>query len=90
MTSDKSLFSTLEEKDLQILIAMGINEKYSVSSVAMVIFQREHGSHLTLTKVKYVLGLKRNLASIVMLEDRGYDVVFRDGKVFLDTSSLDR
>jgi len=38
MTDDKSLFSTLEEKDLQILIAMGNDEKYSVSGVGTVIF----------------------------------------------------
>ena len=28
MTDDKSLFSTLEEKDLKILIEMGNDEKY--------------------------------------------------------------
>ena len=83
MTSDKSLFSTLEEKYLQMHIAMGNDEKYSVSGVGTVIFQREHGARLTLTDVKYVPGLKRNLVSIVMLEDRGYDVVFSKGKVFL-------
>ena len=38
MIGDKSLFSTLEEKDLQILIAMGNDEKYSVSSVGTVVF----------------------------------------------------
>eukprot|EP00253_Pinus_taeda_P026930 PITA_26930 len=83
MTSDKSLFSTLEEKDLQILIAMGNDEKCSVLGVGMVIFQRGHGARLTLTNVKYVPGLKRNLVSITMLEDKGYDVVFSKGKVFL-------
>ena len=83
MISDKTLFSTLEEKDLQILIGMGNDEKYSVSGVGTVIFQREHGARLTLTDVKYVPGLKRNLVSIAMLEDRGYDVVFSKGKVFL-------
>ena len=82
-TNNKSLFRTLEEKDLQILIAMGNDEKYSVSGVGTVIFQREHGARLTLTDVKYVPGLKRNLVSMVMLEDRGYDVVFSKGKVFL-------
>ena len=83
MTGDKSLFSTLEEKDLHILIALGNDEKYSVLGVGTIIFQREHGSRITLTDVKYVPGLKRKLVSIVMLEDRGYDVVFREGKVFL-------
>lgn len=38
MTGVKSLFSTLEEKDLQILIAMGNDENYSVSGVEMIIF----------------------------------------------------
>lgn len=83
MTSDKILFSTLEEKDLQILIGMGNYEKYSVLGVGMVIFQREHGACLTLTDVKYVPVLKRSMVSLAMLEDRGYDVVFSKGKVFL-------
>jgi len=83
MTDDKSLFNTLEEKDLWILIAMGNDEKYSVSGVGMVVFQREHGSRITLTDFKYVLGLMKNLVSIAMLEDKGYDVVFSTGKVFL-------
>lgn len=83
MTNNNFLFSTLEEKDLQILIVMGNDEKYSVSGVGMVIFQREHGVHLSLTDVKCVRGLKRNLVLIAMLEDRGYVVVFSKGKVFL-------
>lgn len=62
---------------------MGNDEKYSVSGAGIVIFQREHGARLTLTDVKYVPGLKRNLVLIGMLEDRGYDVVFNKGKVFL-------
>ena len=28
-------------------------------------------------------GLKKNLVSVAMLEDRGYDVIFNDGKTFL-------
>ncbi len=62
---------------------MGNDEKHSASSVGMVTFEREHGARLTLTDVKYVLGLNRNLVSITMSEDRGYDVVFSKGNVFL-------
>ena len=83
MTGDKSLFSTLEEKDHKILIEMGDDERYSVSGVSIVAFQREHGAHITLTDVKYVPKLKKNLVSIAMLEEKGYDVVFSKGKVFL-------
>ena len=49
----------------------------------MIIFQREHGAHITLIYVKYVPRLKRNLVSITMLEGKGYNVVFSKGKVFL-------
>jgi len=31
----------------------------------------------------YVLGLKKNPVSVVVLEDHGYDVIFSKGKVFL-------
>ena len=71
MTGNKSLFSTLEEKDLQMRIKMGNDGKYRVSSEGMVVFQREHGAPLTLTDVKNVPGLKKNLVSIAMLEDKG-------------------
>ena len=36
-----------------------------------------------MTDVKYVPGLKNNLVSVAMLEDKGYDVVFNKGKVCL-------
>jgi len=68
MTNDKSLFSTLEEKDLQMQIVMGNDEKYSVSGVGTIVFHREHGAHITLIDVKYVPGLKKNLVSIAMLK----------------------
>jgi len=83
MTGDKSLFSTLEEKDLKMRIEMSENERYSVSGVGRVSFQREHGALLTLKDLKYVPGLKKNLVSIAMLEDEGYNVFFSKGKIFL-------
>eukprot|EP00253_Pinus_taeda_P001893 PITA_01893 len=83
MTGDKILFSTLEEKDLNMHIEMGDDGKSCVSGEGTVSFQREHGAPCTLTDVKYVLGLKKNLVSVTMLEDKGYDVVFSKGKMFL-------
>ena len=82
MTGDKNLFSALEEKDLKMPIEMGDDGRYSVSGVGTVAFKREHGAPLPLTNVMYVPGLKKNLVSIAMLEDKGYDVVFNKGKAF--------
>jgi len=71
MTGNRDIFSDFEEKDLKQI------------RIGMVTFQRNSGSPLRITYVMYVLGLKKNLVSIVVLEDRGYDVVFSKGKVFL-------
>jgi len=47
MTDGKSLFGTLEEKDLKMRIEIGDNEKYSVLGVGTVTFQRAwSSSHL--------------------------------------------
>ena len=46
-------------------------------------FERESGNSLFLKDVMHVPGLKKNLVSVAMLEDKGYDVVFSDGKAFL-------
>jgi len=62
---------------------MGNDEKYGVSGVGTVVFQWEHGAHITLTDFNYVPGLRKNLVSLAMLEDKGYDAVFSKGKVIL-------
>ena len=70
ISGDKNIFSTSEEKDLQMQIKMGDDGKYCVSGEGTVMFQRENGAPLTLTDVKYVPGLNKNLVSVAMLEER--------------------
>eukprot|EP00253_Pinus_taeda_P023730 PITA_23730 len=62
---------------------MGDEGKYSVTGLGTITFKREHGDPLNLKNVMYVPGLKKNLVFVSMLEDRGYDVIFSKGKVFL-------
>ena len=83
MAGEKDLFNDLEEKDLHMHIEMGDDGRYSATRLGTVTFEREHGAPLTLRDVMYVVGLKKNLVSVSMLEDRGYDVVFSKGKAFL-------
>jgi hypothetical protein len=54
-----------------------------VTSIGTITFQRESSKPFQLKNVMHVLGLKKNLVSVAMLEDRGYDVVFRGGKSYL-------
>ena len=71
------------EKVLQLHVELGDNERYSATDIGTITFQRVSGKLFHLKYVMHVLGLKKNLISIKMLEDRGYDVVFSDGKAFL-------
>jgi hypothetical protein len=83
MTGDKDTFSDLEEKDLKMNIDMGDDGQYSATIIGTNTFERESGKPFQLKDVMHVPGLKKNLVSITMLEDRGYDIVFSDGKYFL-------
>ena len=83
MTGDKELFSDLEEKDLQMHIEMGNDGRYSATRIGTITFERESGKPFQLKDVMHVPGLKKNLVSVAMLEDKSYDVVFSDGKAFL-------
>ena len=83
MTGDKELFSSLDEKDIQLHIEMSDDKRYSTIRIGTVTFQRQLGKPFLLKYVMHVPSLKKNLVSITMLEDRGYDVVFSEGKEFL-------
>ena len=56
-------------------VELGDDGRYSAIRIGIVTFQRESGSCLRHKDVMFVLGLKKNLASIVVLEDRSYDVI---------------
>lgn len=64
-------------------IEMGDDGRYRVIDIGTVTFQRESNYPLTLKYVMYFPSLEKNLASVSMLEDRGYDVIFSKEKAFL-------
>ena len=76
MSGDKYLFSHLDEKDLGVHIEMGDDGRYSATSIRTISFERESGKPFILKDVMHVPRLKKNLISVAMLEDKGYDVVF--------------
>ena len=51
--------------------------------IGTITFYRESGKPFMLKYVMHVPGLKKNLVSVVMLKDKGYDIAFSDGKAFL-------
>ena len=64
-------------------IEIGDDGRYSATKIGAITFKRYSSKPIQLKYVMHVLGLKKKLVSIAMLEDRGYDVVFSEGKSFL-------
>ena len=62
---------------------MGDDGRYSATEIVTITFQRDSGKQFQLKYVMHVSGLKKKLVLVAMLDDRGYDVVFSDGKDFL-------
>jgi len=83
MTGNRDLFSDFEEKYLKQNIEFEDDERYRATRIGTINFHRESGSPLRIIDVMYVLGLKKNLVPIIVLEYHDYDVVFSKGKVFL-------
>ena len=64
-------------------IEMGDDGRYNATRIGIDTFDRDKSSPLRLKYVMFVPGIKKNLIFVVVLEDRGYDVIFNKGKAFL-------
>ena len=76
-------FSDLEDKDLGVHIEMGDDGRYNATGIGTISFERESDKPFRLKEVIHFPILKKNLIPVAMLEDKGYDVVFSEGKDFL-------
>ena len=65
-----------------------VEEWYSATGIGTITFERESGNRFLLRNVMHVLGLKKNLVSGAMLEDKSSDVVFSEGKTFLQHKKM--
>jgi hypothetical protein len=64
-------------------VVLGDDWEVKVAGCGTVSFRRESLPPMTLTEVLYVPGLKKNLVSVSTIEEKGYEVLFRDGQVLL-------
>lgn len=80
-TGCKEALSSLIEKDRNLEIIRGDNATYPVKGVGNVTLQLNQGNIVHLQEVLYVFDPKKNLLSILVMEDKGFKVAFIDGKV---------
>jgi hypothetical protein len=75
-------------------IELGDDACYKVQDIGTVSFQRESGKPLHFADVLYVPGLTKNHISVSTLEDKGFEVIFRGGKVCIrpkgSTTKMDK
>jgi hypothetical protein len=83
MTGCKEFFTRLQEGGVNLVIELGDNIRYKAQGVCTISFQRELGKPLRFVSVLYVSRLTKNLISVSALEDKGYEVTFHKGRVFV-------
>jgi hypothetical protein len=64
-------------------VELGNEASYAIKGIGSISFQLESGTVLHFEEVLYVPRLKKNLISIVVLENKGYRVTFMEGKALL-------
>ena len=83
MTSDRDMFSDMSETNLELEVVLGDDTVVSAVGRGTVRFDREFMQPMYMRDVLYVPGLKKNLFSVSMIEDRGFGVYVLDGKVHI-------
>jgi hypothetical protein len=83
MTRTYELFTSWSKTNLDLHVELGTNAKCGVEGVGIVRFQLELVGSLEVANVLYVPKLKMNLLSISAMEDSGYTIFFKDGRVLI-------
>ena len=64
-------------------VIVGNNASCKVTGIGSMRLRTADGQRLTLTRVRYVPTLGKNLISLGTLDDLGYNSVFLDGELFI-------
>jgi hypothetical protein len=83
MNGCKEFFSSLQEGGVNLHIELGDDACYKAQGIGIVSFQRESGKPLCFADVLYVPGLTKNPILVSTLEDKGFEVTFGGGKVYI-------
>ena len=76
-------FSELSESGTDIEVVLGDDSIVRAVSVRTLTFDREPKPPLKVSDVLYVPGMRKNLISILALEGRGYEILFKRGQVLI-------
>ena len=83
MTGYKSTLTDFWKKPFTVQVELGNDASYEIKGVGSTSFLLDSSTILHINDILYVSGLKRNLLSVGVLEDKGYEVIFKQGKTYL-------
>ena len=83
MTSHKDFLSCLTHKYYPHKVQLGDDYQYSIKGMGEASYKLRTGNFMKTKEVLYVSGLKKNLLSILALDNKGFRVDFVDGEVLM-------
>ena len=83
MTGNRGTLTSYRKKKFTTQVELGYDSTNKIEGVGSTSLQLDLVMVLHIDDILYVPGLKKNLFSVVGLEDKGYRVLFMDNKVFL-------
>jgi hypothetical protein len=75
------LFENFTEFDSDMYVELGMGTKHTVQGSGTVSFQMDSGDVSRVTNVLWVPKLRKSVFSVSTIEEKGYEVLFRDGQV---------
>jgi hypothetical protein len=83
MIGYKDSLSELVQKDSPHKVKLGDDYQYPIKGVGEASYRLDSRKPMKMKDVLYVLGLKKNLLSILALDEKGFRVAFIDGEVLM-------
>ena len=83
MTGFKESFVILSEHESPHKVKLGYDYQYPIKGSGESSYKLDSGKSLTMKEVLFVSGLKKNLLSILALDEKGMWVAFIDGQVIM-------
>ena len=81
--STEDSISNVKKKRFHTKVELGGNGTYAIEDIGSTSLKLDLGWSLHLEEILYVPGLKKNLLSVGVLEDKGYTVAFTKGKAIM-------
>ena len=83
MSGVRECFSELNEQGVSVEVELGDDRVVRAIGRGTLSFQRESRHPLRFRDVYYVPGLRKNLISVSTIKDRGFEVRFREGRIYI-------